>query len=125
MEHLLTRPRGGREQIDAFFVELSAIVRWYLENRFDLRAPELTTEEFLTAMSSSPDLADTHQPLLRDFLRRADLVKFANFVPDDSDIDDSVDSARRFLDDTRQNQAHGDSEPPAPTSGRSLEAARV
>jgi hypothetical protein len=90
------------DRIDEFFVELSAIVRWYLETRFDLRAPELTTEEFLDVMSRSPDLTGEHQLLLREFLRRADLVKFANFKPTDDDIDRSIASARRFLDDTRR-----------------------
>jgi len=32
--------------VESFFVAISAIVRRYLEDRFDLRAPELTTEEF-------------------------------------------------------------------------------
>ncbi|NIO11587.1 MAG: hypothetical protein GTO40_27635, partial [Deltaproteobacteria bacterium] len=56
LTELVARSRNDPGQIDAFFVELSAIVRWYLENRFDLRAPELTTEEFLESMSWSPDL---------------------------------------------------------------------
>ena len=125
MQGLLDRPRNSPDQIDTFFVELSAIIRQYLETQFDLRAPELTTEEFLIAMSRSPDLDSEHQPLLRDFLRRADLVKFANFVPNSTDIDDSVSSARRFLDDTRESQPQEAS--PSSQSGttRSKEAAHV
>ena len=98
---LLAQPRDEPGQVDAFFVELSSIVRWYLENRFDLRAPELTTEEFIESMSGSPDLMRGYQPLLRDFLNRADLVKFANFVPAPGDVDESVAAARRFLEETR------------------------
>ena len=55
-------------------MELSDVVRTYLENRFDMRAPELTTEEFLESVSDSPDLTRDHQTLLRQFLRQADLV---------------------------------------------------
>lgn len=102
LQRLLKRPPLQPDQVDVFFVELSAIVRWYLENRFELRAPELTTEEFLDLMSQSPDLSRDHQPLLREFLRRADLVKFANFVPAAQDIDQSVATARQFLDETQQ-----------------------
>lgn len=98
---LLKRTPKEPAQVDAFFVELSAIVRWYLENRFELRAPELTTEEFLESMSRSPDLSGEHQVMLREFLRRADLVKFANFVPSEPDTNQSVKSARRFLEETR------------------------
>ena len=102
LARLLDRPPRDPDQVDPFFVELSAIVRRYLEDRFDLRAPELTTEEFLASMSQSPDLSRDHQTLLHDFLRRADLVKFANFVPTASDVKQSVAAAQRFLEETRQ-----------------------
>jgi hypothetical protein len=98
---LLTWPRTEAAEIDAFFVELSALVRRYVEDRFELRAPELTTEQFMVAMSQSPDLAHAHQSLLHDFLRRADLVKFARFMPPAEDIDESVDAAQRILAETR------------------------
>lgn len=111
LTELVTRSRNDPKQVDAFFVELSAIVRWYLENRFELRAPELTTEEFLESMSRSPDLSREHQAMLREFLRRADLVKFANFVPSEQDTDESVTATRRFLEETRQEESEG--EPPA------------
>lgn len=101
LKRLMDQTAQSPEQMDAFFVELSGVVRWYLENRFDLRAPELTTEEFLELMSQSPDLSGDHQSLLRDFLRRADLVKFAHFMPSTNDIDESVAAARRFLEETR------------------------
>ncbi len=107
LTELVTRSRNDPEQVDAFFVELSAIVRWYLENRFELRAPELTTEEFLESMSQSPELSRGHQAMLREFLRRADLVKFANFVPSEQDTDESVTAARRFLEETRQEKSEG------------------
>lgn len=103
LQRLLKNPHPAAADIDRFFVELSAIVRRYLEDRFDLRAPELTTEEFLDVCSASPDLGVDHQRVLRDFLRGADLVKFAHHVPSSQDIDASVSSVRRFLEDTREN----------------------
>jgi len=104
LDRLTVRPSPtAAEEIDAFFVELSDIVRHYLEDRFELRSPELTTEEFLEQMSDSPDLTLEHQRLLRGFLRRADLVKFAQHVPSKEDIHDSVGAAERFLDETREN----------------------
>lgn len=101
LARLAAMPRDNATQLDAFFVELSAIVRWYVENRFELRAPESTTEEFLAAMSRSPDLSKDHQTLLRAFLRRADLVKFAHFVPSDDEIAHSATAAQQFLEETR------------------------
>ncbi|MFC1757580.1 hypothetical protein ACFL2H_02280 [Planctomycetota bacterium] len=92
---------SGSDEVDAFYVELSGIVRQYLEDRFELRAPELTTEEFLDKVTESPDLNREHQQLLRDFLRQADLVKFAGIASDESTIRASIDAANRFINETQ------------------------
>lgn len=102
LDALLAAGRPRPETMDAFYVALSLIVRRYLENRFALRSPELTTEEFLAEMGRSPDLARSHQALLRDFLVQADLVKFAGHRPDAASVDRSIAAAERFLEDTRE-----------------------
>jgi len=102
LDRLLARRRGS-EPIDCFYVELSAVVRRYLEDRFEMRAPELTTEEFLDSVRDSADLTSDHQVLLREFLREADLVKFAGMSPTEEDIQRSTSAAVRFLEETREN----------------------
>jgi hypothetical protein len=101
LDALILAPRPREQEMDAFFVKLSGIIRHYLENRFGLRSPELTTEEFLEELARSPDLLRSQQRLLQEFLKRADLVKFAHHVPAPGDVEDSLDAARRFLDETR------------------------
>lgn len=108
LQALLAGPRPSPEipeRVDAFFVELSGIVRRYLERRFALRAPELTTERFLEFVSGSPDLTESHQALLRDFLRQSDLVKFAHLIPSRESIGEAIAFAGRFLDETRDDAA--------------------
>jgi len=105
LDALLMAPRPGAREMDAFFVRLSGIVRRYLEDRFGLRSPELTTEEFVEELAHSPDLVRSHQRLLREFLSRADLVKFAHVVPDPADVELSLESARSFLEATRSEQS--------------------
>jgi hypothetical protein len=95
------RPEGA-EAVDGFFVELSDLVRHYLEDRFGLHAPELTTEEFLDVAAASPDLRAEHQGFLQDFLRRSDQVKFARFLPDADYIEEVLHAAGRFLEQTRE-----------------------
>lgn len=89
------------EQADAWFVELSAIVRSYLEHRYDIRAPELTTEEFLQAASRSPELTAAHRTQLSQFLERCDRVKFAGYRPDSGESIDMLAAARAFVEETR------------------------
>jgi hypothetical protein len=112
---------GDAAAMDAFYVKLSDIVRHYLENRFALRSPELTTEEFLDAIAGSPDLFASHQELLRQFLRGADLVKFAKHLPGSADVAAHVAAAERFLEETRQTA----SLPLRPGADASPEAARA
>ncbi|MAG32148.1 MAG: hypothetical protein CL908_14795 [Deltaproteobacteria bacterium] len=101
LDALLAGGRPSDDTMDSFYVNLSLIVRRYLEDRFGLRSPELTTQEFLTEMGRSPDLARSHQQLLRDFLMQADLVKFAGHRPSAEGVAESTAAAERFLEDTR------------------------
>jgi hypothetical protein len=84
-----------------YYVELSAIGRRYLEDRFHLRAPEMTTEEFLAAAGRDPRLTPTQRRLLSEFLSQADLVKFARHMPTLDDAEAAFQAAKRFVDETR------------------------
>jgi hypothetical protein len=101
LDALLYGSRPNAEQMDAFFVQLSDIVRRYLEDHLGLRSPELTTEEFLDELSRSPELVRSHRELLEGFLKTADLVKFAHLVPDEAEVERSVQAAQRFIEETR------------------------
>ena len=100
LRQLRDQPLPAQDQLDPFFVELSDIVRRYLEQRFRLRAPELTTEEFLEVAASSPDLSKRHQQTLQVFLSQADMVKFAGLKPGPRDIQGALDAAEQFIDET-------------------------
>lgn len=91
-----------RGEIKTFYMRLSAIVRRYIENRFGLRAPEQTTEEFLSGLEKAAGFPSEYKPLLNDFLRHCDLVKFAKFQPDQDDIQKSFDSCRAFIQGTEE-----------------------
>lgn len=103
LDGLLYGPRPTSDDavaLDVFYVSLSGIVRRYLEDRFGLHSPEQTTDEFLDDLASSPDLRRDHQDLLHEFLRGADLVKFAHQLPQPAEINTSVALAQRFLEET-------------------------
>ncbi|MBF0338210.1 MAG: hypothetical protein HQL05_10295 [Nitrospirae bacterium] len=84
-----------------YFIELSAIVRYYIEDRFLLKAPEMTTEEFLLNVKEARQLSVSQKELLRDFLLRCDMVKFARYGPAPEEVEESFNAARRFVDETR------------------------
>lgn len=88
------------EHVVPFYVELSGIVRRYIEDRFGLRAPEQTTEEFIRAASTSRLLSLDHQQLVEDFLAQCDLVKFARHRPEQRDMETALAAARRLVEET-------------------------
>jgi len=113
LETLRTTPYPRTDDLaalDAFFVELSALVREYLERRFGLHAPEFTTEEFLEVATRSPDLTGSDRGFLESFLGAADQVKFAHDTAPAQRITESLDAVGAFLHRTRE---------PAPFSRRS------
>ena len=96
---LETRGFPRAEEADAWYVELSDIVRRYVEDRYAVRAPELTTEEFLVEARRS--FSGPHRDLLGAFLERCDRVKFAGYSPGQQESQDALSAARQFLDETR------------------------
>ena len=83
-------------QIEPFFVEITWIIRDYIELAFGLRAPEQTTEEFLGNITSAPVVA-RHRSVLEPFLTAADEVKFARATPETGTIQRAFDTARDFI----------------------------
>lgn len=100
LDRLERRGLPSAEAADAWYVELSDIVRRYIEERFALRAPELTTEEFLAEAGRSPELTATHRELLSPFLATCDRVKFARYNPGEDESQGALDVAKRFLNET-------------------------
>lgn len=93
-------PQQGK--IEEYYVRLSDVVRRYLENRFNLRAPEMTTEEFLQVASGCNELKDAHRKLLNKFLKHCDLVKFARYGPNEEEIKAAFDSAWQLVEETKE-----------------------
>jgi hypothetical protein len=91
----------GRGKIKEYYIRLSDIIRHYIEERFTIRAPEMTTDEFLFNLKDQPVLSGPHKNLLKEFLREADMVKFARYGPSSTEIDNSFSAAWRFVEETR------------------------
>jgi hypothetical protein len=86
-----------RGEIKLFYYRISGILRQYIENRFGLRAPEQTTEEFLSGLDKDSSFPTEYRILLKTFLRNCDLVKFAEFTPEKEEIENTFESCRAFI----------------------------
>ena len=82
---------------EAYYTQLSDVVRGYLAERFGLRAPQQTTAEFLRSVRQARQLSEPQQELLRDFFARCDLAKFARTGSSPEECHEAAERARAFV----------------------------
>lgn len=100
----LMRPAGGRE----FSIEVSSIVREYIETRFQVMAAHLTTHEFMhELLESSLSTLATHRDLLAEFLQSCDLAKFGGWNLQPENMEMMLQGARRFVVESAQSNVPG------------------
>ena len=97
LEQLLKKGLPGRGFYKDFYVELTMVVRRYIERRHDVRAPNLTTDEFLRAARENPAFTREAIAELTNFLESADMVKFAGVEATPEMADAATGKARNYL----------------------------
>ncbi|RIJ99453.1 MAG: hypothetical protein DCC43_08420 [Candidatus Brocadia sp.] len=102
LEELLGEDLIAKGFVKEYYYRVTGIVRHYIENRFGLLAPECTTEEFLGELARTSKLQDSHKQLMREFLEQCDMVKYATYGPSRTEIQETYDAAKRFIDETRE-----------------------
>ena len=97
LEQLLKKGLPGRGFYKDFYVELTMVVRRYIERRHAVRAPNLTTDEFLRAARENPAFTREAIAELKNFLESADMVKFAGVEATPEMADAATGKARDYL----------------------------
>jgi hypothetical protein len=93
----LMDPEHARE----YCFTVSNIIRHYLEERFHVHAPTLTTQEFLRDLVEVRDtMLEPQRALLAEFLQHCDLAKFAGWRYSMPDLEAMHGSACSFVQQT-------------------------
>jgi len=71
-------------KIKEYYIRISDIIRQYIENRFFIYAPEMTTTQLLEKMELEK-LDKNYIDMMREFLDSCDLVKFAKYIPEEKE----------------------------------------
>lgn len=96
LDRLLKKGLPGRGRYKDFYVELTMVVRRYIQRKYGIKAPHLTTEEFLRD-NRIAELANNRIAELKAFLESADMVKFAGVQATPEMADAATASARGYL----------------------------
>ena len=83
--------------VKPFYVELSDALRTYLARSLAVPARELTTVELLAVLDGNEHVPPESRAALADVLRRADLVKFAEVVPETAAHETALARARQAV----------------------------
>ena len=86
--------------VKLYYVELTDILRGYIEQRFKTPAMELTTDELLTKSHSHKEMS-RHYDELSQILHTADLAKFAKAQPLPYEHTQTLEQAKAFVNATK------------------------
>lgn len=87
----------------AYYTELTDVLRQYLEDRFGIKAKEMTSSEILYRLEREDDKDKIDE--LRNVFETADLVKFAKYSVQNDANDAYMQSVVEFIDNTKQENA--------------------
>lgn len=115
LESLKNKKLWQNGKVKLYHSELTYIVRMFIEKRFGLLALEMTSGEIIRGIQGhlkEADLTDS----LKYIFELADLVKFAKFLPDPQQNEESIELAMDFvkrnipplLDDEKNPKAQGE-----------------
>ncbi len=108
LSELIARDLIAKQRLKEFYLEITLIVRRYIERAHAIRAPEQTTEEFLAAAVRDARFSREVVLKLKTFLQTADLVKFAVLRPDAATVERTLQTARAYLEtDEQERQRQG------------------
>jgi hypothetical protein len=99
LQELETEGYHLRGESRLFAIELSLIVRQYLERRYGFEAAEQTTTEIKLAMAHA-DMTKSQREAVLEALNSCDLAKYAKFHWPAPELENALKTARSFVIDT-------------------------
>ncbi|QZE15308.1 hypothetical protein K4L44_05600 [Halosquirtibacter laminarini] len=98
-QHIPTVP----EEVKPFYVSLTDVVREYMSNRFGVSTLELTTDEIIDVLRSAESTKgyQAEFKMLEPVLRLADMVKFAKYIPEESEHPRQLSVSIQFVENTK------------------------
>ena len=104
----LDRYRGNKywaaDRQKAFYSGVTDTLKEYIDARFGVDAPEMTTAELFDALKGEKEVSPEMYNELKDLFERADFVKFAKMVVDDEENATVLPVAVKFVTDTYQTE---------------------
>ncbi|HPF38651.1 MAG TPA: hypothetical protein P5081_04170 [Phycisphaerae bacterium] len=102
LDRLMADDLIARGMTQEFYYRINLLLRQYIERRFSVMAGEQTSEEFVRSVQSMGALSADQRETLRVFVAACDPVKYARQQPTNDDVVWVLQTAREFIEATRQ-----------------------
>lgn len=86
--------------IKEYYIQVSDVIRQYIESRYKIGALESTTQELIEKMNIRK-IEEEHLKLIQHFLEKCDLVKFAKYIPPQEETTKVIRLANEIIDRTK------------------------
>lgn len=88
-------------EIKEYYSRLSEILRRYIEGRFGISSPELTTDETVRMLQRAAVLKQPEMSVIKEILSVSDMVKFAKYLPQEEINHKAFESSLNFVESTK------------------------
>lgn len=97
LESLKEKQLWQEGKIKEYYIELTDILRWFIEQRFGVFALEQTTDEIMASLRRLPTISEEDKEKVYRLLFLADLVKFAKEKPVGSENEQHFELTKAFV----------------------------
>ena len=101
LKALMTAELWQKGEIKEYYSRLSDILRRYLENRYSISSPELTTDETVRMLNRAAVTTSEQMVMVKEVLSVSDMVKFAKYIPDSAAHQTVYDKSLSFVEATK------------------------
>lgn len=89
-------------EVKEYYSRLSDILRRYIDDRYGIMSPELTTDETVRMLQKASVTTHDQMSLVKELLSVSDMVKFAKYLPQSDIHEKSYSDGVRFVELTRK-----------------------
>lgn len=97
LEQLISKHLVDKGCVKDFYIELTHVVRRYIERKYGIKAPERTTEEFIAEAIALDGFPKQYIPELKEFLASADMIKFAKREATKANAETATAAAKNYI----------------------------
>jgi len=101
LKALMDEELWQRGEVKEYYSRLSDITRRYIDNRYGISSPELTTDETVRMLQKAAVTTGGQMSLVKELLSLSDMVKFAKYIPESGLHEKYHADAVRFVEETR------------------------